>query len=247
MKLKLDRCPGEPMPIRNELLAGVAAVCLAGAAPALAQETYFSLGGGLNVLGDADASADCCGNYPLDFYDRTFSSDEGFVGSIAIGHEIHDRFRLEGELSFRSNSLGGVTVQNEGPQAFDDGKTTTFSFMANGWFDFDTGTHLTPYIGGGVGGALVSFDASTLSDGPCSHCYSLDFDGEEFVFAWQLGAGVAIGNPGELQWTIDYRFFHANGIDLPFSGDFSGTAETTGFGSHSAMVGLRMPLNGMAQ
>ena len=33
--------------------------------------------------------------------------------------------------------------------------------MANAWYDFDLGMPITPYVGGGIGMALVQIDGSS--------------------------------------------------------------------------------------
>lgn len=245
------------MKIRNSaLLAGAAVVGLVSAREDARAQQLFSLsdfyvsgGLGISLLDDNNFELSASG-----YGDRLFEYDTGFAGSLAIGTRVHEIFRIEGELSYRANDLGSVTIQNEGPQDFTGGDASAFAAMMNVWFDLPVIMgHVRPYVGGGIGGAEVSISANTLASGPCTAssqpCEPVSPDASDFVFAYQLGTGVAVALRGGLQLTLDYRFFHTDAIDV--SGvinsahtgrDFQLSEDD--FVSHSVMIGLRMPLGG---
>ena len=228
-------------------LASASALCLlASAQAASAQEffsgPYISGGVGANVF---DGSKILIPD-DTDFWPRMLDFDTGFAGSAALGAMIFPNFRVEGEISYRKNDLGAVTVQNEGPQPFTGGEASAFAAMVNGWIDIPVGSsNITPYIGGGIGGAKVSVDASTICPRPSvvGPCTPLVFDGSEFVLAFQLGAGVAIGEPTGPQLTMDYRYFGTADINVAYTGFFpDGTASGFEYRAHSFMIGFRVPI-----
>jgi opacity protein-like surface antigen len=108
--------------------------------------------------------------------------------------------------------------------------------MLNGWLDIPASDVVTPYIGGGIGGASVAIDAGAPGIA-CNYC---QFDGREFVFAWQLGAGVSVGSPGGPQLTIDYRLFNADSIGVSTGEIFPGA--TSNYNAQSIMIGFRIPI-----
>ena len=234
---------------KSTLLASAAAIgMISGGTIASAQDLfsglYLSGGAGVNFLNDITLTPGTTSINP-----RVLDFETGFVGSVALGTMIGQHFRAEGELSFRHNDVESVTVQNEGPQGFNGGEATAFAVMLNGWFDLPTGTNFTPYVGGGIGGAEISINADTNAAGPClsapSSCVAVDFDGSDFVFAFQLGTGVAFGAAGGPQLTLDYRYFHADGIDVPYTGWGSGSpASASDYEAHSIMLGGRIPIGG---
>lgn len=230
---------------KSILLTGAAAFGLMSASgAAVAQDPFYGLyvsgGVGGNFLDDITLTP----KPPTSLDPRILDFETGFVGSIALGKMIGEHFRVETEVSYRHNDLDSVTIQNEGPQNINGGDASAFAIMLNGWFDVPVGPgNITPYIGGGIGGAEVSIEADTNVGGPCGGCVGADFDGSEFVFAYQVGAGIAIGAAGGPQMTLDYRYFHADGIDVPWTGFGTGVASSDDYSAHSAIIGFRIPLN----
>jgi opacity protein-like surface antigen len=198
------------------------------------------MGAGLNYVPEMTFESD---TYPLSVYPRMLDYELGFAGYKALGGHLMPNFRTEGELSYRYNALDGVTVHLEGPQDFTGGSVSAFGIMANGWMDFPTGTNWTPYVGGGVGGANVHVSLDTDVSAPC-FCYGVDIDSSQWVFAYQVGAGVAIDMGVGITATIDYRYFATADFTVPFTTDGSPPSgeTTTNYSAHSAMLGLRFPL-----
>ena len=72
--------------------------------------------------------------------------------------------------------------------------------MANGYFRIDTGAALTPYLGAGVGGAVI--DVRALSDG------SIDwFRAHDVQFAYEGIAGISYTVGARTSLGFEYRFF----------------------------------------
>ncbi|WP_306261567.1 outer membrane protein [Pararhizobium sp. IMCC21322] len=201
------------------------------------QPFYVSLGAGVNILSDIDLNSD---DFDIPQNTRQLEFDTGVAVLGAVGYRFSSYFRAEGEVSYRRNGYDDATVQNEGPAGI-NGDITAFGVMLNGWVDIPTGTVITPYFGGGIGGAHVSLDADygPLDSGFFSEQY--DFNDSDFVFAYQFGGGVAIGNPDGIQITLDYRYFNADGMNVDFSGVSSGTAQSSDYESHSGTIGVRIP------
>ena len=78
------------------------------------------------------------------------------------------------------------------------------SFMANGWYELDTGTPFSPFIGIGLGVANVSSSSGTHKDALD------DFEPTEFSgwgFAYQAGAGLGVEVADGFSIRLGYRLF----------------------------------------
>ena len=216
-------------------LALIVGAVVANSMPAQAEGLYVAAAGGVSYLQDAD------NRNVTPLVDVKSSYDRGWVVSGAVGYALPGGFRLEAEVAYRKvkvdeldivqdgglgvalggGSLNGVTVAAEGHE-------TALSVMANMWYDINTGTPFTPYIGGGIGFAEISLDKLSAAG-------ALIVDGRDDVFAYQLGAGVGYAVTSNLTLTVDYRFFGTtNATFTDITGDFHSEVQ-----NHSVMGGLR--------
>ena len=135
--------------------------------------------------------------------------DTGYGVSGALGY-AWDPFRLEGEISYRRNdldkvqvdtlSVAGVVFTSLGTFDF-EGDTTALGFMANGWYDVDTGTPWVPFLGAGLGVARLNIDIESIAG------VAITYDESDTVFAYQAGAGIGYKFTPEIMATLSYRFF----------------------------------------
>lgn len=220
--------------MRKSLLASTAvAACLAVVtvvpSEVASDGPYVSLFGGVNFLTDSTT------NYYGEDADVDF--DAGFVVGGAAGFAFNNGFRAEFELAYRSNTVEEITTP-EGYGAYvSDGEMNALSLMVNVWYDFETGTDFRPFVGGGIGGALVNQEQVGGYEG---YDWGDDQDG---AFALQVGAGVAV-DMGRAELTLEYRFFSARGVDISGSYiDPYGEVDAD-YDSHSIMVGFRLPIGG---
>ncbi|HJO71601.1 MAG TPA: P44/Msp2 family outer membrane protein [Rhodospirillales bacterium] len=92
-----------------------------------------------------------------------------------------------------------------------------WSLLVNGAYDIDSGTPFTPYLGGGIGAAMVEVDALM----PIA------------------GIGYRLGD--RLHLFGDYRYFATPDPGLCTDG---GTAIDAEYASHVVMIGTRWLLGG---
>lgn len=115
--------------------------------------------------------------------------DTGYIIGGAIGTEVLPSLRGEIEFSVIKSSVSEFIMDDE---AVD---TTGYNALANLWYDVDTGTSFTPYIGGGVGygydvisGALPGEDLNTSG------------------WLYQLGVGVRFAATDNIGLDLGYRY-----------------------------------------
>ncbi|NOQ45597.1 MAG: outer membrane beta-barrel protein, partial [Desulfobulbaceae bacterium] len=156
-----------------------------------AGNSYYVKGNvGIGMAMDTDVD-----NMPDNAGTAKVTYDSGFVATGAIGYDLACPARVEIEYLWQKNDLDRLSYDNQ-IQNFSDGDLKTQAFMFNGYYDVDTGSPWTPFIGAGLGWAKVDLDTPALPLG----------DNDD-VFAYQFMAGVAYIIDD--QWSVDaqYRFF----------------------------------------
>lgn len=184
----------------------IASLVLLTAVPAFAQQAAYlsgNIGFGFRPDGDISSST------------LPFENDPALVLNGAIGIELQQMFRVEGEIGYHVNTAdqGGTGV---------DWTFRTLSLMANGYFDIPTHSPVQPYVGAGVGVAIVELEAES------GGWTTSENDG---VGAFQLLAGVGFEISPKAVLNFGYRYFVTS--DPTYNG-FS-----TEYSSHDFLFGAR--------
>jgi len=122
-------------------------------------------------------------------------------------------------------------------------------FILDGWYDFDTGTAVSPYLGGGVGFARIS-SAATYDCG-CGRTIIDLGTSSQLVPAAELGGGVRVklADPVTLDLAYRYRVAAASdvGVDYfdrdAFLPGLLSVHQTGPIGIHALSAGLIFALN----
>ena len=148
------------------------------------------------------------------------------AGALAIGYDFSGYggppVRTEVEFTMRTP----FKTEEEGDGPLGDYKTTQKAtiqtLMLNTYLDFKSDASFTPYIGAGLGAALIKGESTyTLADGnftPDGASNEASSDLQKFAFsltaggAWELTEGLALD--------LGYRYFHVGNLSL---GDHSPT------------------------
>jgi opacity protein-like surface antigen len=210
----------------------LASVASAAGAPYYPMHPYFSVHVGGTWLQDAD----------IDFDDPTepdaeVEFDNGFNVGGAFGYD-YGLARLEIELAHRENDVDTINTVNGAFKG--DGDFSATSLMLNGYWDFETGSPVVPYLGGGIGFANVSANNVKVFDVNGVNSF---VDDDDNVFAYQLAAGIAFDINPALTLDLGYRFFDTSDPDLkadPLLVDPPFNRFETEFDSHNVSLGLRM-------
>lgn len=202
-------------------IALAAALVLPGMAQAYPKQGwYVGIGGGVGFQQDSDATV-------AGVTDK-IEFDPGFVVSGAVGYGFENQLRPELEISYRRNNVDQVSGPFSGAKS---GNFNAIGFLGNLFYDFDTRTGLTPYLGVGAGGAFVGADnAGTVA--------STSLDTQELTFAYQGIAGLAYELSERWDVTADYRYFRT--LEPEFKTRVGAVAsQDVLYGNHSFLMGLR--------
>ncbi len=195
------------MRMKQILLATSALAVLAGAQQAqAASDLYVSVFGGANFLQDQ--------SQVFSESSYAFDSDTGFVLGGAVGTRLTNwakGLRVELEAGYRRNDVGGVWTTSTGSTGgIVDANMSTFSVMANAWYDIDIGSKLRPYVGGGIGWARAKLEIALISTFTFSGATFTTRTEDQFDnsgFAWQLGLGINYEVSPDVEVGIGYRYF----------------------------------------
>ena len=146
----------------------------------------------------------------------------------AVGYRIFG-FRPEVEGSYRQLELSdyqyasftqaGVKLPGAALDSLNKsievtgGNLTVLTLMANIWYDIDTATPFSPYLGGGMGAGQITLDAAGNSQ-----IGSFEFPAATaWAFAYQAGAGVGFEIVERLVASAGYRVLGTLAMDLSWN------------------------------
>lgn len=230
----------------KRLLSGVAILALIAAASGAraAQGWYVAGGAGGHFLNDITTTSS---NIFGDSLTTRSDFDAGFGGSGALGYawDSHGNagggaiFRIEGEVLYRTSDLNdlailAITQTFLGPiitvgTLDGTGDVSTLGLMVNGWYEFSTGMPWRPYIGGGAGMANISLNDVGFD------FFGLDItlvDDDDWVFAYQFGAGLNYEITPQVVVGVEYRYFATADPTFTdvFGGEFDGNISSHNIG-----------------
>lgn len=196
---------------------------------------YVGINGGATVASDSDISftADLAGQPPVTGEAET-SWDNGYWVSGFVGYGL-DSFplRLEGEVFYQGDDADESTAFGVVGEA--RGERSSYGGLVNVYIDFENATKFTPFLGAGLGAAKV--DVSDVTDNFKSS--------GDVVFAWQVGAGVAMKLTESVSVDLKYRYYGTSDISDTVSDSFdSGDFLTQDIenGMHNILLGVRVAL-----
>lgn len=176
-----------------------------------------------------------------------------------VGYQINEHLRTDVTLDWLAKSkFRGATVGDCVPPvpgtsctSVDSTAYSAWLLLANAYVDLGTWHKITPYIGGGIGGARVKWD--TLNNQICTDptdpttCTVTEHGGGKgWRFAYSLSAGASYCLTRNLDVDVGYRFSHINGgrmFELDAGGG-AGPGFDRGLNVHEVRGGLRYSFNG---
>lgn len=174
--------------------------------------------------------------------------DSTFGGAFSIGYDFAPNFgrgiRTELEYAIRSQSEGsysndyyynGYLVKDSGSMKFD-----IQTIFLNIYFDFETGTPFTPYLGGGLGVAIIDAKGNLKETFDGDVVFDESESNTEENFAFNFSAGLAYDMNDRFSLDLGYRYadFGEGETGNLGSDDFSIKGESRVI-AHEVLLGLR--------
>ena len=177
-------------------------------------------------------------------------TDDTFGASIAIGYDFEKKFDvpIRAELAYAGFSKA-ETQKTYGDDDYTSKMKQTFgiqTLVVNAYWDINTGTRFTPYLGAGLSMAFIKTKCKDSGYEYADPDDSWnDSTGSRNVtnFAWNVGAGL--GYDITESWTLDigYRFVGLGPVKTKtyssFEDDFAMHGKTDNLYQHQFAVGAR--------
>lgn len=161
--------------------------------------------------------------------DRTIEYDPGLTYLGNVGYGWREGFRVEGEVMHSRSNV--VRMLNAPANAPYDGQLNNTNLFANAYYDMNTNTRFTPYVGAGIGIAFVTADKiGVFSNGGF-------IDGTETELAYQGIAGVSAKLDKNWSLTADYRYIRT--AEPSFKNTLDTSRSATENTSHNVIFGVR--------
>jgi len=246
--------------MRSYLLSGACAASLLLALTPVAQAAdidmapepmgpswYVSVFGGWSIPKDEDVSFEDTTAVTPVVFDAEIDLDSGFMVGAAIGAQLSDWVRVEAEVSGHWHDAAGEASLDTGiagtPVYYDlDGEEDALFALANLWIDLPFGDTFRPYVGGGFGAGRLTLELEGLETVAGTTPVEI-FDGSDWGFAYQLGAGVAFGFMDNFVIDVGYRYKRIDSVEFEIEDDFTGGTEgihvEKDYKSHNILAGIR--------
>jgi len=186
---------------------------------------YLGTFGGWNSLDDYQGSV----GTPAVNLRGAFS--DGFVAGIAIGKNYGQRLRHEIEGTYRYNSGDQWRATGLGTTARTPlgGHLNQFGLMTNLFYNLGQLGRVQPYVGGGVGMAVVDGNLNVAASR-----FSID----ETTWGYQAMFGFSAQQTESAEFFTEYRFFGTGDINL--DNLTSATSSNFKYQTHNLLFGFRM-------
>jgi opacity protein-like surface antigen len=210
--------------------------CPDGSGPDCRRATHWYVGAQLSVATDA------AGTFTAPGIDLKGELEKLGGTNLFAGYRSNLGTRFEAELFYRRHSFSDVMVNSDGgagsllgvgdldgTSGNAQGHLSMSGMMANVFQDFRLMDSVTPFIGGGIGVARVNVSNGGLQSAAL-------VDGNDDVFAYQIGGGVNFALDDRLDLFVEYRYFATDEYDMQY---VTGDTVQGKITSHNVGVGLR--------
>lgn len=169
--------------------------------------------------------------------------DEEIAESVAFGvgagYKISPWLRADVTADYMAPAGFRATFTDGGGPEDHKADISSWSFLANGYVDIDTGSRVTPYVGAGVGTSRHRIkDYWVDNDGT----YVDDSDGE-WNLAWAVMAGVAVDLTPSLSLDLGYRYLSLGEATTTDTVGNRDVIKIDDINAHEARVGVRFMLD----
>lgn len=190
---------------------------------------YAGIRGGAAFTGDSEFDALGTG------FDSTYGTGTYFSGLVGYDFSsIRGRpgFRGELELGLLQNDIDAHGVNGlggfSGSNAF--GSASALVGLASLYYDLPFSPGITPFLGGGIGFADVSFSDQGVAP------LGTVMDDSATGFAWHLTSGFEFQIAERTSFELGYRYLAIQGIDLQA---VDGTDTSADLDSHIVFAGIK--------
>jgi len=163
--------------------------------------------------------------------DTEFEDDWNY--SAAYGWK-REAYRYEVELVMGEDDVSSHTLDGGAPLAGATGGINMAGVLLNGYYDFTTASAFTPYVGAGLGLAMVEAEGFGVAAIPDV------LDDDDTVIAFQIMAGIGYDLSDRTTLFAEYRYFGAESASVTTSVSTGSVATDLDFSSNQFRFGVRI-------
>ena len=194
-----------------------------------AQDSGNYLTFGLGITATEDTSFEVAGGT----IDTEFDDDWNY--SAAYGWK-RDGYRYEVELVGGEDEVKSHTLNGGAPLAGPTGGMNMLAVMFNGYYDFSTASAFTPYVGGGLGIAMIEAEGFGVAAIPDV------LDDDDTVLAYQAMAGIGYDINEKTNIFAEYRYFGTDSAEMTTSPATGSVTTDLDYASSQFRFGVRINL-----
>ncbi len=181
-----------------------------------------------------------------------YQTNVGYGGVAGVGYGLGNGFRVALEFNMFTTKLKSLNSQAQpgytGITGYGNGAELKYGPMVAGYYDFDVGWPIFPYVGAGVGYEIVSLSPAAAST---NRGIFTRVGGSKGSFGYMVAAGLGypINSVPGLSLTAEYRFQGSTGnqnynvaILAPGQPAFNGRIKFEAEYNNIVMIGLRYQL-----
>lgn len=192
----------------------------------------------------------------LTYSDINVDGTQTYSGSPAVeSAEISDKvYGFNMAVGASTDVLGGA-VRGEFEYGYKDGMRKDYSYkgtsstaiaimkadvqtyMFNAYYDIDTGTKFTPYVGAGLG--IAHINAKSNYTDPANTTYNTYMSETEDNLAWQVSAGVGYALNDKVTLNAGYRYTDLGSVETIGKSEAQSVYSKSDLDSHEVMLGAR--------
>jgi opacity protein-like surface antigen len=160
-----------------------------------------------------------CGNGPCDAPGTLNDIGDSYVLGAGVGYRVSPNIRTELALAYRGGFELDQPDAGAPPTTF-RGRIRSLSAMLQGYYDFDIGSPVKPYLAAGVGIARNKVKTINATN-PAAATLPALFSNYQFAgdsdtsFAWFLGAGVGYAVGSGVTLELGYRYVDLGDLKIP--------------------------------
>jgi opacity protein-like surface antigen len=168
-------------------------------------------------------------------------NDSAFGGSVAVGYDFEKQLAVPVRAEIEYAAFSQVEAKRHSSSALDGTVKQTYNIhtvFANAYFDIDTSTLVTPYVGAGLGTAFITSKAKYTPD---------DGSGNERTgsktktnLAWNVGTGVGFDFTDNITLDVGYRFVGLGSAKTKTESVQEWHGKTDGLYQHQFSTGVRV-------
>ena len=128
-------------------------------------------------------------------------SDNVWGGNVAYGIKAGP-VRTELELNLKQKAKKNFSSSQSSAKLSVENRFA----MVNAYYDIDTGTKFTPYVGAGIGWAHLKAQEKNIEYATAQNKDQTKVGDSRNTFAWQIGAGVSYALTDQFNVDFGYRY-----------------------------------------